>query len=250
MEVSKMIKRIFVILALVMILPLTASATLIVTSAYYDGSRIEDKNSTGDTLDGITSNGPWDYPGGFEIYWSIDDPDSSGWWTYEYRVFVPIPSSGQRKTISHWILEISAGATAADFKDFYPTEVEDFPPLSGWPPSASTGQNPNMPGYLYGYKFSPTPTTNLDFTVTFKSTKKPIWGDFYAKDGNQSQAWNTGFGIEPMPGDDPIRWIPTPDTNGGGGGEETIPEPSTLILLGSGLVGLASYMRARFRRKE
>jgi hypothetical protein len=42
---------------------------------------------------------------------------------------------------------------------------------------------------------------------------------------------------------------PSTDTNGGNGGNPSpIPEPATLILLGTGLVGLAGYGRKRFKK--
>jgi len=65
------------------------------------------------------------------------------------------------------------------------------------------------------------------------------------------------FGIVGCPqNDDPPTYTPSTlvlkpstDTNGGNGGNPSpIPEPATLILLGTGLVGLAGYGRKRFKK--
>jgi len=59
-------------------------------------------------------------------------------------------------------------------------------------------------------------------------------------------------GTDPVPANSNtnfINWIPTPDTEEGIE-EDPVPEPGTLLLLGSGLVGIAGYGKLRFRRRK
>ena len=89
-----------------------------------------------------------------------------------------------------------------------------------------------------------------------------MWGDFYAVDGKNDPipyAYNTGFGFDTsaliadgnaFDSTNGRAWLLVPDTEsgGGGGGGDPIPEPSTVILLGSGLLGLLYAGRSRSRK--
>lgn len=86
-----------------------------------------------------------------------------------------------------------------------------------------------------------------------------MWGDFYSKDGKNNQndvyAYNTSFGQTSNADFDanPSGFVLVPDTTtnggGGGGGQQTpIPEPSTMLLLGAGLVGLGIFGRRKISK--
>lgn len=101
-----------------------------------------------------------------------------------------------------------------------------------------------MPGDLYGTKFDDTGGTT--FTVEFTSNRLPVWGDFYAADGQAggeglNQFWNSGFlAIDPLlpPSDGSLDGhILRPDSY--------IPEPSTMAMLALGLMTLGVAVRRR-----
>ena len=78
----------------------------------------------------------------------------------------------------------------------------------------------------------------------FETSLAPVWGSFYIADGDTLYAYNTGYGGMPDPNGPFTGFIATPD---GYLGTQSVPEPSTLILLLSGMGVLAGA--ARFRKK-
>lgn len=217
-------------MGLIVILPFTASAIPMT------GSRTTPESS------GVKAGDGWqDISGGFRIAWSINDYSSTqGYWEYTYTLtnndspFFTTLDPG----LSHWILELSDTFTSNNIWDITggKFEIKTF---------SSGGSNPDMLSDIYGIKFEPGDS------VTFKSDRSPMWGDFYAKDGKHdgiwATAWNTGFGQDPYaPGiTDYTPWIAVPDTTGPT--PTIIPEPSTLILLLIGLLGLTSLCIRRKR---
>ena len=152
---------------------------------------------------------------------------------YQYRFSYP------QKDISHFIVAISPDVTERDFwgANGAPISIATYDP--------SNPSNPGLPSAFFGLK--------LDYEgnyFTFNSSRAPVWGDFYIKDGifdgDDVYAYNTTFGL-PDPTDDPAdgsinNKILRPDTH-----TDMIPEPSSMLLLGSAL-GMAGVIR-RFRRK-
>jgi hypothetical protein len=184
---------------------------------------------------GIFATEPW-MSDGMIINWEINQNADMSW---DYRYWFRNYAGGiPTKAISHMVIAISPDATSRDFWDANgPLEIRTW--------SGDDSGNPGMPGSLYGMKIDIS-----DDEYYFTSTKAPVWGDFYIKDGNFDQnpvyAYNTSFG-DPDPLDPPANGsienkILRPDSV-----SIPIPEPSTLLLFGSALAFAGGFRR--FRRK-
>ena len=160
--------------------------------------------------------------------WSVSqNPDFT--WHYEYTLSV---SKGE---VSHFLLETSESFTV---DDVIGTPVGDFASWSVGVFGSEGNSNPNIPGQLYGIKFDDA--WDLQFEINFDSTRVPVWGNFYSKDGKaggtENTLWNAGFGT-PVPTTPPSEGIQpgfvlVPDT------VSNVPEPATLVLLGVGCLAV------------
>lgn len=216
---------------------IAAAALFVPMSAFaFSGTLL---SSTG----GILGTGNWG-AGSMSLEWEVtQNVDLS--WTYRYVFSHPLGAT------SHFILETSPSFTDNDLfgptVGFGPTEIKFHEVTSG---------NPSMPEGVYGIKFE-----GVDGTVTtleFNSYRSPIWGDFYSKDGVVSPtsqrpgsqtfntAWNAGFTTADFDPTAPaangayMNHLLVPDTD-----TPPIPEPSTMLLLGSGLLGAVAVIRRR-----
>ncbi len=188
--------------------------------------------------DYLVASFPWSV--GASLSWEVSSPVDDDNWYYRY-VF-----HGVLKDISHAIIEVSENfdrdniLRASD-------GIDDDAPM-WYSPGTS---NPYMPDYLYGIKWEFDDNNTVGFALV--SDRKPMWGDFYAKDGIMREpephwvvAFNSEFGND---SDNPIGngnndgWILVPDTE-----SEQVPDPGTIVLLGSGLLSLAFYGRKKFRK--
>jgi hypothetical protein len=217
-----------------------------------------------------TTGGAW--LDDFKITWTVNDL-GSGVWEYIYELTQADGDPLDPGAVSHGIIEISPNATKDDFWNFKADGVAfSEVAIDDFGPGTHGNSNPNIPGTIHGLKLD-----QGDGTIySFLSSKAPMWGDFYAKDGSAAKkeeddhgddhgseedkpknaAWNADF-LEEDPTAGPqdgllsdghggyIYKILRPDTtNGGGHHDPEVPEPATLALVTLGLAA-ATYPKRK-----
>lgn len=228
--------RLLAILATMMLWPLTANAALIASGQL---------SSAGGSIS-LNNGGAWSPA---TLDWSVDL--TAGVFTYIYTFTVPDDS----KEISHLSIQVSddfgdivgscslVGSSGTGIGDCTGSAAED-----------PTSPNDEDGSPLFSIKLDNTagPMGGPEvFAVTYTLTTDvaPVWGDFFAKDGGTLTAFNSGYtfadatcAVNPgNVGGCGFGFLAVPDSNAG----DDIPEPSTLLLFGTGLIGLGILSRRR-----
>jgi len=126
-------------------------------------------------VQGLTWGSPMITPA--SVNWSVTEIGPS-LWQYEYTLTV------WSYSIGCVIIEASEGSAGPAFTYTDVSAATSSP--AGWTDDISVGtqdagsDNPGMPQTVYGIRFtSPVDPTTL--TIRFNSTRRPVWGDFYAR---------------------------------------------------------------------
>jgi hypothetical protein len=188
----------------------------------------------------VATDGWQNSGGGFKISWLITDDGIAGF-PIRYQYTISNASDGDlSKNLSHLILQVSANFSANDIANVVGVTMDSGAPKT----YVADGSNPDMPGSLYGIKFTPPTGTRANFTFSFDSTRAPMDGHFYSKDGQDSgvwvTAWNSAFDGSGS------AYLKVPDTFSPG--PTPIPLPATVWMGALGLIGVGLMKYRRLAR--
>lgn len=175
------------------------------------------------------------------LSWSVVEL-SDNWFRYTYTLTLPRPST------SHFIIEVSDNFTAENYRNLtyggFSADLLEKEFLS----TTSQFQGPGNPGmptdadWNVGFKVNaPEEFDSRTLVLQFESDRVPVWGDFYAKGGNDSYVYNSGLGSA-----DPI----APAASGSLNGHLLVPDSVVVplpgaVVLGSLGLGFAGWLRRK-----
>jgi hypothetical protein len=200
-----------------------------------------------------SQSSPWN---DFFVAWTIQSLGSSNW-QYTYTLSDPT-SEGRASNIAYLLLGVSPTCGTASQSQFKagicigdvtgatidPSQAIPHTDLDAPKTWTATGPppNPGLISSLYALKLDNT-TSSPTINVTFDSTRRPVWQDFYANassNGQGAYAYNTGFGIGK---ESKGFFLAAPDTEPGA--QNVTPEPSFYILMLGGII--ATYFTQKRR---
>jgi hypothetical protein len=171
---------------------------------------------------GLTDGGLWD-SGGVKISWSITQTE--GKYSYFYSI-TNDAGNNLSSSLNNFVLQVGSSITSQNYtsKIFSANHTMSAPTTDY-----------KLLGTYSGISFD---LSGNKGTVRFMSTNSPIWGSFYLE-GKNAFAFNSALATMPLSETtDFTAWIPTPGNTIG----IATPEPTTIFLLGTGLMGIA-YLR-------
>ncbi len=171
---------------------------------------------------GLTSGGSW-AGDAQSLSWMVTP--MAGTWNYSYTF-----TGFLQPAISHFILELSPNCDQSC--------VSRSGEIATYGPGDSG--NPGLPASFYGIKFEDFGETSGPFVFSFTSPRMPVWGNIYFKGGNDGFTYNNG--LVALGSTNINDFIARPDTFGG---QTVVPEPATMALLGTGLLGLGLVGRRK-----
>jgi hypothetical protein len=161
----------------------------------------------------------------FTLGWVVTNEDPGAPDTHTWKYSYTFAHDGNQGDISHVIIQVSEGEpdgtnrfTLANMAGLAGATLDSLDTHKTGP-----GQ-PEMPEDIYGLKFDPIGDTSY-MAWSFYSDRAPVWGDFYAKNGQTGGADNIAYNVgftspdsdptEP-PADGPLDYhILVPDTTNG-----------------------------------
>lgn len=184
---------------------------------------------------GLTGNAAWATAGALTVSWNISFDANTQLYTYQYRIQATAGGA-----TSHFIIDLTDDCVVDQIAGC----TNGFGSYGAF---TSSNGNPGLPSPgIIGVKYDvPQSEQAMDITYSFTSTRAPVWGDVYVKDGGGTSptsaiyAYNNGITAHAtsMNIQD---FIARPN---GDQSEEEVPEPGTYALIGGALVALALARR-------
>lgn len=242
------------LLFLVLVVPLAYAVPVPIWGSDATEELIGSRSSSGG---GINTTGTgWPE---FRLDWDVSLDSDTGYWTYCYIVAVEPTPTGQIKDLSHLIIEVTDFGN--DGSPFFTWTGGDPTMELGIPEEYSGGTN--WPNSIYGIKFEGYGAGEFGvddydgmwlYGSVILTLNEPVYGVFAAKDGRHDgiplYAWSTALDFENYKTNETLtanNFIVRPD--GTNGGLPPIPEPATILLLSSGVIGIGGAGGV-FRKKK